>query len=467
MGELHDKKTAFSLRSTDSKIAVCIAGWYVISLATLWTNRYIVAKLRVDSNLLSLAQLGMSVVGGLGSELYLVGWTVCKRGLRKVLNDGLKDMVLLAGVRILTVLLGLTALKYIAVSFTQTIKSSAPFFTVVLTYLLLGQRTGWRVNLSLFPIVTGLIFCSLSDSSFHVIGFIAALMSNCVDCIQNVLTKRLLNRSYSTSQLQLYTSIIAVAMQLMFILYNWMATPPDPVLEGNKTNRSSMFVFSLLIVDGMCFYIQSALAYMLMSLVSPITHSVANCVKRALIIVLSIYRYGEVVTPLNWLGMGLVIFGVYVFNEMSRNPPEGVSVGLGENENIFNWEIMLVGPPDTLYEGGFFKAVLDFPADFPNMPPKMTFKSEMWHPNVYSNGVVCISILHPPGEDQLNQQETADERWRPILGVESILVSVISMLSDPNDDSPANIDAAVEWRNDKESFKKHCRRIVRKSQEDF
>jgi hypothetical protein len=64
---------------------------------------------------------------------------------------------------------------------------------------------------------------------------------------------------------------------------------------------------------------------------------------------------------------------------------------------------------------------------------------------VYPNGVVCISILHPPGEDQLNQQETADERWRPILGVESILVSVISMLSDPNDDSPANIDAAVGW----------------------
>lgn len=71
--------------------------------------------------------------------------------------------------------------------------------------------------------------------------------------------------------------------------------------------------------------------------------------------------------------------------EMSRNPPEGVSVGLGDDENIFNWEIMLVGPPDTLYEGGFFKCVLDFPPNFPNMPPKMTFKSEMWHPN----GTLC------------------------------------------------------------------------------
>ncbi len=65
----------------------------------------------------------------------------------------------------------------------------------------------------------------------------------------------------------------------------------------------------------------------------------------------------------------------------------------------------------------------------------------------------------------MNEQETADERWRPILGVESILMSVISMLSDPNDESPANIDAAVQWRNDKDGFKRQCRRIVRKSQE--
>ena len=65
----------------------------------------------------------------------------------------------------------------------------------------------------------------------------------------------------------------------------------------------------------------------------------------------------------------------------------------------------------------------------------------------------------------LNIQETADERWRPILGVESIIISVISMLSDPNDDSPANIDAAVMWRNDKVQFKKKVRDIVRRSQE--
>ena len=80
---------------------------------------------------------------------------------------------------------------------------------------------------------------------------------------------------------------------------------------------------------------------------------------------------------------------------------------------------------------------------------------------------MCISILHPPGEDKNNPQETAEERWRPILGVESIIISVISMLSDPNDESPANIDAAVQWRNDRPNFKKRVRQCVRKSQEDI
>lgn len=61
---------------------------------------------------------------------------------------------------------------------------------------------------------------------------------------------------------------------------------------------------------------------------------------------------------------------------------------------------------------------------------------------VYKNGKVCISILHPPGDDP-NEYETASERWSPVHTVESILHSVISLLATPNEDSPANVDAAV------------------------
>ena len=67
----------------------------------------------------------------------------------------------------------------------------------------------------------------------------------------------------------------------------------------------------------------------------------------------------------------------------------------------------------------------------------------MWHPNIYEDGKVCISILHAPGTDAMNASETAEERWRPIIGAESVLISVISMLNDPNIDSAANIDSAL------------------------
>lgn len=98
----------------------------------------------------------------------------------------------------------------------------------------------------------------------------------------------------------------------------------------------------------------------------------------------------------------------------------------------------------------------------------MTFQTEMLHPNIYPDGKVCISILHAPGEDQFNLQEKSEERWRPILNVESVLVSVLSMLTDtaPNLDSPANVDAAKLFKEDPKQYRKQVRRLARKSQED-
>lgn len=117
-------------------------------------------------------------------------------------------------------------------------------------------------------------------------------------------------------------------------------------------------------------------------------------------------------------------------------------------------------------EGGLFKARLSFPADYPFMPPTMKFETYMWHPNVYKDGRVCISILHPPGNDPA-QYELASERWSPVHTVETILLSVISMLASPNDESAANLDAAKEWRDTPDVFKRKVREAVRRAQEDW
>merc|ERR1719273_1078286 len=93
--------------------------------------------------------------------------------------------------------------------------------------------------------------------------------------------------------------------------------------------------------------------------------------------------------------------------------------------------------------------------------------SDFFHPNVYKDGRVCISILHEAQEDALNPQERMDEKWRPIISVEGILISVLSMLSDPNFESPANIDASVMAKNKPEGYRKRVRKVVRQAEQDL
>lgn len=150
--------------------------------------------------------------------------------------------------------------------------------------------------------------------------------------------------------------------------------------------------------------------------------------------------------------------------DLTKNPVHGFSAGLAEDNNLFKWMLTIIGPSDTPYDGGFFNAIMEFPSNYPNSPPFLKFTSEMWHPNVYSDGKVCISILHEPGDDP-HGYELSNERWSPVHTVETIVLSIISMLSSPNDESPANVEAAKQWRDNRGEFNKKVGRIVRRSQE--
>ena len=85
----------------------------------------------------------------------------------------------------------------------------------------------------------------------------------------------------------------------------------------------------------------------------------------------------------------------------------------------------------------------------------------MWI-TVYPDGKVCISILHPAGDDP-NHYELASERWSPIQSVEKILISVMSLLAEPNDESPANVEAAKMWRDHREQYEKTVREYMKQS----
>ncbi|TRX97017.1 hypothetical protein FHL15_002323 [Xylaria flabelliformis] len=146
----------------------------------------------------------------------------------------------------------------------------------------------------------------------------------------------------------------------------------------------------------------------------------------------------------------------------TSNSVSGISVGLVRDSNVFEWEVSLMINDDCKYYGGaIFRAHLTFPPEYPLMPPKLVFQAPIpFHPNIYPSGELCISILHPPGEDTYGY-ETADERWSPVQSPESILISVISLFSEPNDESPANLDAAKLLREERQGGPKEFRKRVR------
>jgi len=154
------------------------------------------------------------------------------------------------------------------------------------------------------------------------------------------------------------------------------------------------------------------------------------------------------------------------YKRLQTEPVEGFACEIPNDSNLFDWRIYVEGPKDTMYAGGVFQLSMVFPKDYPMSPPDLRFLSDFWHPNVYDDGKVCISILHPPGEDEMSG-ELPEERWLPTQSVSTVLLSVISLLSDPNFSSPANVDASVQWRRDLSGFRKRIHELVEKANKEF
>jgi ubiquitin-conjugating enzyme E2 R len=109
---------------------------------------------------------------------------------------------------------------------------------------------------------------------------------------------------------------------------------------------------------------------------------------------------------------------------------------------------------------------MTFSDKYPYEPPTFKFKRPIFHPNIYPDGKVCISILHAPGEDE-QSGEQANERWSPLQGVLTILRSILLLLDDPEISSPANVDAGVLYRDHREQYNAKAKATVQASKADI
>lgn len=122
-------------------------------------------------------------------------------------------------------------------------------------------------------------------------------------------------------------------------------------------------------------------------------------------------------------------------------------------DDLMTWTAIITGPEGTPFEGGTFSLVLSFDENYPQHPPEITFLSEIFHPNIYANGDLCLDILK--------------SRWSPSFDVLSVLLSIQSLLHDPNTRSPANPEAAKLYEGNIENYNKRVRVCVENSWTDI
>ena len=120
--------------------------------------------------------------------------------------------------------------------------------------------------------------------------------------------------------------------------------------------------------------------------------------------------------------------------ELQTDPPANCSAG-PINEDIFSWEATIMGAADTPYQDGVFFLKIHFPSDYPFKPPKVQFTTKIYHCNVNSNGSICLDILKG--------------QWSPALTISKVLLSITSLLSDPNPEDPLIPEIAKLFIHDK------------------
>uniref|UniRef100_A0A251SWN6 Putative ubiquitin-conjugating enzyme/RWD-like protein n=1 Tax=Helianthus annuus TaxID=4232 RepID=A0A251SWN6_HELAN len=139
--------------------------------------------------------------------------------------------------------------------------------------------------------------------------------------------------------------------------------------------------------------------------------------------------------------------------ERTQGSPEGSSYLLQCRigpvaEDMFHWQATIMGPPDSPYSGGVFLVTIHFPPDYPFKPPKVAFRTKVFHPNINSNGSICLDILK--------------EQWSPALTISKVLLSICSLLTDPNPDDPLVPEIAHMYKVDRSKYETTARSWTQK-----
>ncbi|XP_027369012.1 ubiquitin-conjugating enzyme E2 30-like isoform X1 [Abrus precatorius] len=140
--------------------------------------------------------------------------------------------------------------------------------------------------------------------------------------------------------------------------------------------------------------------------------------------------------------------------DVLTDPPSSCNAGnfytlyCPTSDDMFRWQASIVGPADSPYAGGVFLVSIHFPQDYPFKPPKVSFRTKVYHPNINSSGSICLDILK--------------DQWSPALTISKVLLSICSLLTDPNPDDPLVPEIARMYKTDKAKYEATARAWTQK-----
>lgn len=132
--------------------------------------------------------------------------------------------------------------------------------------------------------------------------------------------------------------------------------------------------------------------------------------------------------------------------DLGRDPPAQCNAG-PVGDDLFHWKASIIGPCDSPYQGGVFFLNINFPTDYPFKPPKVAFTTRIYHPNINSNGSICLDILR--------------SQWSPALTISKVLLSICSLLTDPNPDDPLVPEIAKLFKTNKAKYEQQAKEYTR------
>ncbi|XP_052195582.1 phosphoenolpyruvate/phosphate translocator 2, chloroplastic-like isoform X1 [Diospyros lotus] len=263
---------------------------------------------------------------GCGTVLVFLMWSFNLYPRPRITKSQFSAILPLAVIHTMGNLLTNISLGKVAVSFTHTIKAMEPFFTVVLSSLFLKESPSLWVVASLVPVVGGVALASFTEASFNWIGFGTAMASNLTNQSRNVLSKKLMvNKEEALDNINLFSVLTIISFLLL--------APIALLMEGVKfspsylqfaatqgLNVKELCVRSLL--AGFCFHTYQQVSYYILQMVSPVSHSVGNCVKRVVVIISSVIFFQTAVSPINSLGTAVALAGVFLYTRAKRIKPK-------------------------------------------------------------------------------------------------------------------------------------------------